>query len=161
MQITIRRATAEDAALLAELNTEIQQMHADAVPKFFKEANAQNPALIADYARRLSDEHTYVFIAEVDSQAVGSMVLVHRQIDENPYAFAHTRLVMDQISVNASHRGKGVGHAFMEEAKALSKMLNVDYLALNVWAFNEQAIEFYKREGFENMALQMWQRMKD
>jgi GNAT superfamily N-acetyltransferase len=161
MQITIRRATTDDAELLAELNTEIQQMHADAVPKFFKDADSKNPALIADYDRRLNDEHTYVFIAEADSQAVGSMVLVHRQIEENPYAFANTRLVIDQISVNASHRGKGVGHAFMEEAKAVCKTLNVDYLALNVWAFNSQAIEFYKREGFENMALQMWQRMKE
>jgi ribosomal protein S18 acetylase RimI-like enzyme len=161
MQITIRRANSADAALLAELNSEIQQMHADAVPKFFKDADSKNPELIADYDRRLSDEHIYVFIAEVDSMPVGSMVAVHRQIEENPYAFANTRLVIDQISVNVSHRGKGVGHAFMEEAKALCKRLNVDYLTLNVWAFNSQAIEFYKREGFENMALQMWQKMKD
>ena len=161
MQITIRRARAEDAALLAELNTEIQQMHADSVPKYFKNADPQNPALIDDYARRLSDEHTYIFIAEADSQPVGSLVLVHRQIEENPYAVANTRLIIDQISVNASHRGKGVGHAFVEQAKALCKSLHVDYLQLNVWAFNAQAIEFYKREGFENVSLQMWQKMKD
>jgi ribosomal protein S18 acetylase RimI-like enzyme len=160
MQISIRRATIEDAALLAELNIDIQQLHADAQPNFFKVPISKNDELIAIYARHLGDEHTRIFIAEADGEAQGCILLIHRQHEANPYAFANSRMVIDQLSVNENYRGKGLGHALMQRAIELSHELEVDYLWLNVWAFNEAAIEFYKREGFETVSLNMWQKIK-
>jgi diamine N-acetyltransferase len=160
MQITIRQAKAEDAALLAELNTAVQQLHADAEPQRYKAPQPHDPALIAVYSRHLADAKTQIFIAEAEGEALGYILLQEQQTEENPFVYAQNRLYIDQMSVNASHRGKGVGHALMQRAKELGRECNVDYLVLGVRAFNEEAIKFYKREGFEASTFSMWQKMK-
>jgi ribosomal protein S18 acetylase RimI-like enzyme len=160
MQIQIRQAKQNDAAVLTDLNLAVHNIHADAVPYYFKRTSATDPEIQASFETRLADENVIFFIAEVDEAAVGYLMTILRPVEENAYAFAHKRLLIDQMSVNPDYRSKGVGHALVQRALDLGRELNVDYVTLSVWAFNEEAIAFYQREGFETVTLSMWQKLK-
>jgi diamine N-acetyltransferase len=159
MQILIRQATSSDATILTALNLAVHNIHAQAVPNYFKSTTSTDAAIQAAFINHLADENTRIFIAEADGEAVGYILTILRQLEENAYVYAHTRLIVDQMSVNPAYRSKGVGHLLMQKAIELGRELNVDFLGLTVWAFNEEAIAFYKREGFENVTQFMWQKL--
>ena len=143
----IRRATVEDAELLCHLVGAVQQIHYEARRDFFKPYTI-TPELIADFQNRLSDEQVYVFIGEVDGEPVGYILAQLFERADNPYTYASRQLLVDQMSVNPEQRSKGYGEALMERVFDLAKSLGCKSVILTVWAFNERAVEFYRRQGF-------------
>jgi hypothetical protein len=66
----IRRATARDAGIVARLNREVQQLHADALPRLFKPPSEGIFAPVA-FAELVADPDTVVFIGEAGGEPVG------------------------------------------------------------------------------------------
>jgi diamine N-acetyltransferase len=155
MNITIREAQLEDAALLAELNAAVQKHHAEAKPKRYKMPVANNSTLIAIFENYLQSDSTFLHIAELDSAAVGYIVCKIIEREENPFTVAFKILEVDQISVNENYRGQGIGQMLMDKATELAKEHKIKNIVLAVRAFNEGAIRFYKRLGFEVNSLRM------
>ena len=56
-------------------------------------------------------------------------------------------LYIDDLCVDAAQRGRGVGRALFEFAKAFAKRSGCYNLTLNVWACNASAMRFYERCG--------------
>lgn len=160
MQITIRQAKFEDAALLTALHADVHKHHSDAQPQHFKATDGKDPAVIQYFTDNLEDASARILIAEVDGEAVGYILLLHRVFEENVFAYAHSRLHIDQMSVSAQYRSNGIGHLLMEKTLEYARELDVNYVTLGVWAFNEAAIAFYEREGFEVMTQTMWVKLK-
>lgn len=48
------------------------------------------------------------------------------------------------------YKNKGIGKNLLNEAKKLAKEKGATNLELMVWAFNDNAIEFYKKMGIKN-----------
>lgn len=68
--MNIRRATLDDVGLLVRLNEDVQRIHAEAYPHLFKQPDYL--AVAADFETRiLGNAQGQVYIAEVDSEAVG------------------------------------------------------------------------------------------
>ena len=155
MNITIREATLEDAALLAELNAAVQRHHAEAKPERYKMPIPNNPALITIYEERLQAEGNFMFIAELGNKPIGYIHCQIRENEDNPFTVAFSNLVVNEVSVNASHRGKGIGQILMDKAEELAGQLGISEIALGVHTFNEEAIRFYKRLGFEVTSIRM------
>jgi ribosomal protein S18 acetylase RimI-like enzyme len=155
MQISVRQATADDAALLAELCQAVQEIHVAAHPNIFKPLRADDPELIEFYVSRLADGNI-IYIAEVDSAGVGYILCQLVTRPENVFSYGQSRLYIDQMSVNAAYRSKGVGKRLMEKAFELAREHDVQVVTLSVWAFNEQAQRFYAANGFENAHHTMW-----
>jgi ribosomal protein S18 acetylase RimI-like enzyme len=155
MNITIRKARPKDAALLTELNADVQRHHAEAKPDLYKIPMPNDPALIAIYNERLQTEGNFLFIAELNNESVG---YIHCQIggrEDNPFTVAFKVLIVNEVSVNASHRGQGIGEMLMNKAYELAGELGISQITLGVHAFNEDAIRFYKRLGFEITSIKM------
>jgi len=154
----IRKATKADVSLLSRLNVEIQQMHAENVPEFFKVTESEDFAE-EFHAMILDNENAHTFIAEVDGQAVGSMIVRIHSWRENCFNVHKDILYIDHISILAEHRGKGYGRALMERANQLAEEHKADYIALDTWAFNTGAQAFYRTLGYETAYLRMWRKM--
>jgi GNAT superfamily N-acetyltransferase len=75
---------------------------------------------------------------------------------ESPFTFAARTLLIDQISVHPSTRGKGVGAALMKQADALAKELNVQRIQLDSWGFNLNAHAFFEHLGFQKFNFRFW-----
>ncbi|GAB5492201.1 MAG: GNAT family N-acetyltransferase [Phototrophicaceae bacterium] len=158
-QIIIRQATLSDANLLAELVITVHQLHVDNMPERFKPLKPDNVALIANYERHLANANTTIYIAEVDTIAVGFVMCIYIIIPENPYVYSKGDFHIDQISVNTDYQGQGVGKLLMQQAMQKAQELKADIVTLGVSAFNERAIQFYEDLGFSTMSQKMWLKM--
>jgi ribosomal protein S18 acetylase RimI-like enzyme len=154
MSITIRLANIDDAELMARLNQPIQQLHANNVPHIFKPA-CLSDALIDHYRRVLTAPDRMAYIVAVDDVPAGYMGCVLRIVAENPFVYAQRILVIDEISVNPEFQRRGCGRALMETALALAESQRVNRVTLDVWSFNDEAVEFYRNQKFEPYRYQM------
>ncbi len=147
--VTIRQATLEDAAWITRLTCTVQNIHAEAAPYFYKTVTPDDSAIYAHVCERLGQDDYVFYIAEIDKQAVGHILCFIRKAEDNPYASVDTSLTIDQMSVEEAFRGTGVADTLMQQALDLARQYGISRVSLGVWAFNERAIAFYKKHGFE------------
>ena len=147
MSVTVRRATTKDAALVATLIADVQELHAAALPERFKLADTISYA--KDAATFLARPETLVFIADVAADPAG---YVHAEMINRPETsllHAEKVIFIHTITVRPSFRRRGVGTALMQAVRATGQTLRVDLFTLHVWMFNEAARQFFRRQGFD------------
>ena len=154
----IRRATAGDAAIVRRLNREVQQVHAAALPRFFKPPSdeAFPPAT---FAALVADAGTLLLIGEVAGTPVGYALATFAWRPEDPFRHALGVARVDQLSVDRPYQGRGYGERLLGAVIAQARERGIGRVELDVWAFNERARRFYARRGFavynERMALDL------
>jgi diamine N-acetyltransferase len=146
-RFAIKRATTADAETLATLNGPVQQLHAEGRPGFYKPA-LMNDVLVQMYRDWLAQPDHHFFIGEVDGEPVGCIYAKIVRRPENPFTYAINALLIDQISVNPEHQGKGYGKQLLQVAYDLARAEGIQRIMLDVSDFNVNAIEFYKKQGF-------------
>ena len=154
----IRKAIATDGLLLSSLCMDVQTLHAEHHPKFFKMPKNEDFA-ISFFDELLANPMICIFIAEEKGQSLGYVICKLVEHSETPFAFAMRYLVVDHISVRPAAKGKGIGAALMERAEALARELNVERIHLNSWAFNTDAHSFFEKMGFEKFSHNFWKNM--
>lgn len=150
MEINIRRAGVEDAALLAQLSTvtfldtfrgtcteeDIQQFVKDC---FSKER----------VAKELRDAFDFYFIASIDREAVGYLRM--KEEDSDVPAIKHYRSIeLKRIYVLKEYHDRKAGAALMKFALDFAAENAYEAVWLGVWEYNERAKAFYKKWGFED-----------
>lgn len=150
----IRRGTHEDARLLCDLAEALQEGHLAARPDFFK-PHVVTPEMIAEYEAQLADADTVLYVGEVGGEAIGYILAQVKQRPESSYTYGIQYMYIAEMSVNPEFRGSGCGEQLMQTVFDLAKSLGIAKVILNVWAFNERAIAFYKRQGFTVRDLRM------
>ncbi len=154
-EVVIRRATMADAELLAELNKDVQQIHADAYPKLFKQPN-NFTEIVADFKTRiLSDADGFVLIIEAVGQAVGYIYAKVIMRPENAYIYAQKYMLVDQISIKPAYQNNGYGQKLMQAVLDEAVAQGLHRVLLDMYAFNSNAQQFYAKMGFERMKIQM------
>lgn len=97
------------------------------------------------YEDRINGISGVCFVAEIDNQIIG--FASGEKKEAPPY-----RLVkiaeLENIFVKKEHRSKGIGKKLMEAFLNWAKELGVDKVTANAFALNDEAVAFYKREGF-------------
>ncbi|HVQ37863.1 MAG TPA: GNAT family N-acetyltransferase [Pyrinomonadaceae bacterium] len=154
--LTIRRAGANDARLLAELGA-----------RTFSETFAANnsEADMADYlaaafnetqqAKDLADPRTTIHIAEVDGTAVGYAMLRSGSVPAEVRNDKPIELV--RLYVSQQHIGSGVGAALMQVCIEEASALGYRTLWLGVWENNSPAQTFYRKWGFRQVGTHIFQ----
>ncbi len=153
--IQIRLATADDAETIAELNTDVQQIHAEALPHLFKPPtlDAFPPSLVREL---LADPATHVFIGLLGEQPVGYIYAEVMLRPENSWRYTMNMVYIHHISVRPEHRRAGYGEKLIDAVKDLAKEKGISRVALDVWSFNTNAQAFFARQGFANFNERMW-----
>ena len=146
-EITIRRGTPEDAALLAELGAETfgdtfatQNTTVDMASYL---AASFSPAIQAE---ELADPRVSYLLAEVEGEAVGFAKLMESQ----PEAAIHGPRPYELVRIYARKAwiGRGVGAFLMQACLDEAARLEFETLWLGVWEHNPRARAFYRRWGF-------------
>ena len=112
------------------------------------------PDLVSKYTvgevkERLSKEDSGVFVAELDGNTVGYVFC--DVITEG----AVQTLYIDDLCVDPNFRRMGIASMLADKTKEYAKEKNCTYLMLNVWEFNQSAIEFYENYGFQTRTRHM------
>jgi len=147
--MNIRLATLDDLDLLARLNTDVQRLHANALPHLFKQPD--NPAaIIADFRERIfANVEGRVFFAELDDEAAGYVYAHMTHRPDNAYTYALDAIHIDQISVRPVYQGMGVGYGLVQEVFDWARTEKIKRVTLDTGAFNVEAQAFFKKQGFE------------
>jgi GNAT superfamily N-acetyltransferase len=143
--LTLRRATPDDAALLAELG---ERTFRDT---FAASNTPDNMAiyLAASFSpekqrEELSRPDTTFLIAEVEGRTAG-----YAQLRVETSAEGGTQLELVRIYSAQEWIGRGVGAALMQAYLDAGSAGGHRRLVLCVWEHNPHAIAFYKRWGFQ------------
>jgi GNAT superfamily N-acetyltransferase len=56
--------------------------------------------------------------------------------------------LVDELVVMPNHRRTGVATALVAQVETWARERGIEALELNVWAFNQAALELYAKEGF-------------
>jgi diamine N-acetyltransferase len=157
MNYAVRRANATDAEALSLLKTDVQSLHASAMPERFKPSG---PDTFPPTAARtlLANPSNLVFIAEVDSKPAGYAYAEVVHISESPLRHAWAEVHLHHISVRPAYRRMGVASGLLDSVRAAASEIGINLVTLQVWTFNEDAQAFFRRQGFSPYMARLWNR---
>lgn len=152
--MNIRRATIDDAEVLAQLNLHVQGVHVKALPQIFKPLVVSDE-LIAWHRKLLSQDDSAIWIAEDNAQAIGYIYALVIERPENPFKYTRRVILVDAMSVNPDYYGTGVADQLMHAVKGFAKSERIARIILDVWSFNGRAKRFYEKQGFSTFNYRM------
>lgn len=147
MNLTIRPTTEADIPRLAQLVLDLQAMHVAAYPDIFHPFPDDKTALHESYRERFARGDTG-YAAVIDGEIVGYMICSLSQREAGIYTRAVTILHISEICVAPEFRSQGIGKVLLDYAKDVARDAGAGFINLTVWAFNEDALRFYEREGY-------------
>ena len=69
--------------------------------------------------------------------------------------------LIDDLAVKSNYRQQGIATMLMEEFEKLAKEKGATEIELNVWTFNQNAIDFYEKKGYEAFSQRMRKVLKN
>lgn len=158
MKLSIREAAASDYHALCALFDEEDALHREYLPRVFHKP--RGAVRSRDYVLGLiADEAVGFFVAQVGDRLVGLICVVIRESPEVPIFVRRRYAVVDNVVVKEAFRRAGIGRALMENAHEWAAAQGADSMELNVWEFNQGAIEFYQTLGYETASRKMSKRL--
>jgi ribosomal protein S18 acetylase RimI-like enzyme len=136
MNVEIRKATVEDATIIAPLF--------DSYRSFYKQSPDADGAFNF-IKERLQQNESVIFIAFIKENAVGFVQLYP--------VFTSVGMkrawLLNDLYIHVSARGKGVATALLDAAKEFGKSTNSKWLMLQTAVDNYTAQALYKKNGWK------------
>ena len=141
-------------AALGRILHQVNDIHADARPDIFihgqrKYTDSELKDLLADPARP-------VFVAEEGGEVLGYAFCVIENTERHNLR-AEKTLFIDDICVDETRRGNGIGKALYDYVNQYAREIGCRRITLNVWSFDTGATEFYKKMGMHPLKTVMEQ----
>ena len=92
------------------------------------------------------------YLAIENDKAIGLIMGIIPSYDEYDYLDykCPKRGVITELIVTSKVRSKGVGQALMDKIEAYFKLNDCKYVLVDVFAYNENAINFYNKKGYHS-----------
>ena len=153
---SIRTATPEDYAAVAEIWQEQNAYHAALEPTLIRVVPEYQTE--AEYRAILWDDNQTIFLAEENDRLLGQIWLVHRLLQggatiEHPVVFVH------ELCVREKARRSGTGTMLLARAEEWARERNISRIEFNVWARNDAAIRFYESLGYDTARVEMFKEL--
>jgi ribosomal protein S18 acetylase RimI-like enzyme len=160
MDYTIRPATIDDYDALGAIYAEVELLHRTALPQIFRAPDG--PVLSREYFEAgLADEEFAWLVAERAGELLGFVTVRVVQAPERPILLPRRYAEVNNLAVHAPYRQSGVGRALLKRAEQWAAERGLGEIELNVWEFNQGAIEFYEKLGYVTERRTMWRNISD
>lgn len=87
-------------------------------------------------------------MAERDGMICAMACVAYVMKAESPYNLERRYYHVEEIAVDEAFQRQGIGMQLVEYMKQDAKRKGFDRIELDVWEFNEGALEFYEAAGF-------------
>lgn len=160
----IRRATFKDLEGVWEIEKQSRKHHARiSNPKFkllnkSKTERKERINFINDLKKELKDRKIIFLVAEIGEDIAGwvwSKLGIWRWSDKPP-----KMLWVEDIGVLERYRNQGVAQKLFNEIEKNAKRKGIKYCRLTVWSKNKPAYDFYRKNKFEDFAIEMVKKLK-
>jgi diamine N-acetyltransferase len=135
-----------DFKLIAHLVEFVQNLHAQFLPTIYKPFEYNEIQKVMNVM--LSNDMNRVFVAKLNDEIIGYILIVIKNIPESAFYFTHQIIHIDQLSVSEKYKRNGVGAILMDKAEKLAKELNINRMELDYLEFNLNAKSFFHNKGF-------------
>jgi ribosomal protein S18 acetylase RimI-like enzyme len=153
MNIEIGPAQQGDLAALQGLFREENQFHAALVPEYILAIDdVLRPEELADF---IEAQDKALFVAKSAEQLVGAIIVILVQPSGNRWERQPAYGYIDDLIVQATARGQGLGTRLMEVAIQWVESQGVSAVELHVWESNHQAIRLYESLQFRPVQRRM------
>ena len=149
----IRFAGAEDVTGILALLKQVGNVHHQGRPDIFRKGAQKYGA--SQVLAMLDKSQTPIFVAVDGKKVVGYGFCQVKTYDHDPVMTDRTEIYIDDLCVDESCRGQGIGKAIYEEILRYAKMRRADLVTLNVWSCNESAMRFYEALGLKPQKIGM------
>ena len=159
MEISVRKATVDDYNALCELFDEIDALHRVNLPHMFQKRSGA--AREQDYYLALiADENVALLVAEAGEKLVGFIHAIVRDTPGFPVLVPRRYAIVDGIVVKSGFQKHGIGKVLMDKMQEWAIARGAASIELNVYEFNETAISFYERLGYQTLSRKMSRELK-
>ncbi|HLL54973.1 MAG TPA: GNAT family N-acetyltransferase [Myxococcaceae bacterium] len=150
--VTVRRATVQDAARLSELGARtFADAYRGALPQEHIDDYVARRYRPERQSQELSSPEALYLLAEVDGAPAGfALLLAERPGGE---AAGRNPVRLDKLYLEQRWTGRGVGDALMRACLDEGRRRGHDVIWLTVWQKNLRAQKFYERWGFRHHGL--------
>lgn len=147
MNLTIRYAKHEDIERVNELRQMVHNLHAKARPDIFRQEFCDE--LRQDLYKIPEERQDFdIIVACSDNIICGFVVVQYVDKPQSLYQLARRFYQIHEFGVDVAFRRCGVATALMNFCNNEAKKKHFDRMELDVWAFNDGAIEFYEAVDF-------------
>lgn len=144
--MNIRALLETDYNELKSLYTEQHIYHLQHRPDLFQDIDE---ALTYDeFQKFIEGYHTKVFVAEENKHLLGYITLLDREVIEDGFVRGYRYLLIDNIYVSLAYRKHHIGTFLMKQAQSYAKEKDYSRIELQVFGFNDAAIQFYESLGY-------------
>ena len=143
--MNVRMAREKDIPKLGDLLCQVDLVHHKGRPDIFKVGRKYNDEQLSVL---LSDRDRPILVAtnEADEVLGYCFCILQQHLNDNVLTDIKT-LYIDDLCVDESLRGMGVGKVLYRAAVELAKEMGCYNLTLNVWSCNASAMRFYESCG--------------
>lgn len=144
MNVTIRKAAAEDWKAVQKLNHEVIEDNAQYENALVVGWSFSDDA--TEYFKKATSDPAYIcFVAETGGIIVGYLAGTEKKF---PYRNIRVAEIGD-MGVSPDYRSRGIGEKLVTAYRKWAKEQGFDRLYVNAYYKNEKAIAFYKKCGLE------------
>ena len=154
MEIRIRRAEKKDAKRLCELLETIAELHHNGRPDIYGAGGAKYDIEAVEEKISREDEIILVAVNE-DDITMGYTMSKIIDVKAEGILLPYRKMYIDDVCVDSAFRKLGIGRLLMDATKKEAENNGCHIAELNVWAFNENAVEFYKNCGMKVQRMYM------
>ncbi|MBQ6331873.1 MAG: GNAT family N-acetyltransferase [Clostridia bacterium] len=142
----IRRAEEKDAPRISALLKQVLEVHAAVRPDMYRSGTQKYSE--ADVLKLLADPDCVLFVeTDETDRTVGYAICFVHEIRDDGIIVGRRELYIDDLCVDECERKSGVGKRLFERVKAYAKENGFDWITLNVWNDNVNALAFYRKMG--------------
>ena len=141
----IRFAKPSDVPAILDLLRQVGQVHHEGRPDIFRLGAQKYSA--SEVINLLDDPNNPIFIAAEGDKVLGYGFCQMISHEKDPVMTDRLELYLDDLCVDESTRGAGVGKAIYNAIRKYAKDRKCHSVSLNVWSCNKTAERFYVNLG--------------
>lgn len=154
MEVIIRKAEKKDAQRIAELLETIAQLHHEGRPDIYGGSGAKYGAEAVE--KKITDTEEIILVAVNENDTVmGYTMSKITDVKPDGILLGYKKMYIDDVCVDSAFRKHGIGRKLMDATKLEAEKAGCHIAELNVWAFNENAVNFYKNCGMSVQRMYM------
>ena len=143
----VRPAEEQELERVNVLRKQVNDLHVEGKPNVFK-ANFYDG--LSGYVYEIwNDDKKEIIVAINEGEIVGYAVLAHINRTETPFMYERDYLDIVEIGVDKDYRRHGVASEMISYILDYAKDKGFKRVELNMWEFNQGALEFYEKVGFK------------
>lgn len=142
----VRYAERAELARVNEIRAMVNEVHVNGRPDIFRPGFCE--ALQAHIYERFDAAASDVIVALMDGVVCGFATVEYVERPMSPYNLSRRYYHIEEFGVDAAYRRMGVATALIEFCRQEAVNKGFARIELDMWEFNESALQFYEAAGF-------------